>query len=137
MTEEERHCIAVRAIRGSEGGVPVASVALWECLRSELSKIVGDKGFQSLYARCLHQASSRFPWLENQSSPSADSDFLQLLLRSLQSQSNDEAEAASADFFNTFIDTLILLIGEHLAMNILGKAWGEHIANYQGTECRK
>ncbi len=107
---------------------------LWESLASTLRTIIGERGFDSLYARSLHRAGADYPWLAPQAQ--AGGTAFQLLTLQLKGQPPAEAEAASAALLNIFIDTLIILIGELLTDSILRKAWGDDVVNQAGQEHR-
>ncbi len=108
---------------------------LWERLATELSPIIGERGFASLYARSLHRAGLEFPWLAPHP-PEAPADAFKLLASNLKECAPAEAQAASAALLIIFTDTLILLIGELLTNSILRKAWGDDVVNNAGTEHR-
>lgn len=134
---------------------------LWQCLARELSAIIGEAGFQSIYLRSQHLSAARYHFLLPQepgagnslpavvatttattiATPTAtntDTDtsmpttisvaeagkFAPLLAR-LAAQPPAAASLASTDLLGTFLDTLALLIGEHLTSTILRSAWGD------------
>lgn len=103
------------------------SVVLWERLTSELVSIIGTGGFQSIYTRSVHLTSASFPWITQVLPfPSAEkngSRFTGLGI-SLHAQDNASASEASLYLLKTYIDILILLIGESLTTAILRAAWG-------------
>lgn len=111
------------------------SVMLWEALAAELTVIIGERGFASLYSRSLYQAGARFAWLAPHP-PKAAADAFRLLASSLNLRAPAEAQAANGALLNIFIDTLIKLIGELLTNSILRTAWGEDVVNDAGTEHR-
>src|SRR5690606_35621159 len=39
------------------------TINLWQSLAFELIAIIGEGGFQSLYARSIHLSNATFPWL--------------------------------------------------------------------------
>ena len=101
------------------------TVKLWERLSAELTTIIGEGGFQSLYARCIHLTGATFPWIEcGHPSQPTDSRFAGLKM-SLEGREFDEASEASIALLVTFIDILTLLIGEQLTAGILQSAWGD------------
>jgi hypothetical protein len=122
---------AVRRLPNADAGV---DIALWEGLAIELRAIIGERGFDSLYARSMHRATAAFPWLA--APPQPDGNAFGLLAACLQAQDAATAEAASAALLNIFIDTLIILIGELLTDSILRKAWGDAVVNQAGQEHR-
>lgn len=123
-TNDERHQMIERNVmRGAD--TPGADViALWERLAVELSSIIGQSGFDTLYARSLHVARTRHPWLEE----GADTGFGRLRA-ALDGREPAAAGAASIDLFITFTDTLVQLIGASLTTAILRSAWGQDTAD--------
>ena len=132
-TEQHRHRMIERAVLRRHDMQAEISVLLWESLATELRGIIGERGFESLYARSLHRA--QFPWLAAHPSQAAG-DAFRLLAACLNAREPVEAQAANAAFLNVFIDTLILLIGELLTNSLLRKAWGDDVVNNAGTELR-
>src|ERR1700693_985519 len=53
-----------RAVTQLPDVMPEVSIDLWIRLARELSLIVGDGGFKSLYLRSLHLTKATFPWIE-------------------------------------------------------------------------
>ncbi len=101
-----------------------AAINLWEPLASQIILIVGEGGFNSLYARSLFLAQPTFPWLAGSSqSPQADQRFMELKTR-LEGQAPAQASAANRLLLITFTDILASLIGEELTVSILHLAWG-------------
>lgn len=102
-----------------------ATKYLWERLAAELISIVGEGGFQSLYARSVHLTSAAFPWLVlTHPLQQGDSRFAGLKM-SLEERDSAEATEASITLLITFIDILALLIGEFLTTSILRSSWGD------------
>lgn len=124
-----------QAVRRLPGAPADISILLWEGLASELRVIIGERGFESLYARSLFRASTTVAWLAPQP-PQPSADAFRLLAARLKAREPAEAQAASAVLLNIFSDTLILLIGELLTTSILRKAWGDDVVNHAGTEHR-
>ncbi len=122
---------AVRRVPGSDDDV---DLRLWDNLALELRVIIGERGFESLYARSLHHAAAALPWLATQ--PPQSGDPFTLLTSRLKQRPAAEAQVASAALLNIFIDTLIILIGELLTYSILRKAWGDDVVNQAATEHR-
>lgn len=105
--------------------VAEVSIHLWERLASELISIIGEEGFESLFARSLHLNNVIFPWLLSvHSSQQSHFRFTGLKI-SLESRDITESVAASTALLITFIDILALLIGELLTVSILRSAWGD------------
>jgi hypothetical protein len=111
------------------------TVLRWESLATELSVIIGKRGFESLYARSLLRARVQYPWLPTHPPQAADVAF-KLLALNLKTRERAEAHAASTAIFCIFTDILISLIGNLLTNSILSKAWGDEVLNDAGTEHR-
>jgi len=130
---EQRQRLIERALRRDPGAVVDVSIRLWEQLSTELSKIIGERGVESMYARSLHQSQKQFSWLTPHP-PQAMEAAMTALRASLQGEADTAACAASTAMMMHFINTLILLIGELLTNSILRKAWGDDVVNNAGTE---
>lgn len=99
-----------------------AAIDLWEQMATQLIAIVGEDGFNSLFARSVFLTQSTFPWLAAPASR-ADHRFADLKT-SLEGQTPAQAVKASRSLLITFTDILASLIGEQLTNNILSMAWG-------------
>jgi hypothetical protein len=124
-----------QAVRRRSGAHADISILLWESLAAELRVIIGERGFESLYARSLFRASTTIAWLAPHP-PQACADAFRLLAARLTAREPADAQTASAVLLNIFTDTLILLIGELLTNSILRKAWGDDVVNHAATEHR-
>ena len=114
--------------------VAYASSHLWERLAIELVGIVGESGFNLLFARSIHSCRAEFPWLAvSQPWRQPDSRFT-ALEDSLHGKAPDSARLASAALFLTFTDVLASLIGEPLTIRILHSAWDEPVPGNAGKE---
>lgn len=103
------------------------SIHLWETLAHELVSIIGEGGFQSLYKRSLHLTAATFPWMTSCfSSKPNDAGFVELK-KCLAEQDSTNAGEASTALLITFIDILVLLIGELLTSSILRLAWDDDV----------
>jgi hypothetical protein len=132
---EQRHAMIEQAVRRLPHAHVDCSIALWESLAAELRVIIGDRGFESLYARTLYQTGAAYPWLAPHPPQAAEAAFA-LLGDRLREREPEEAQAASAALLSNFTDTLILLIGDLLTNTILHKAWGDIVASGAGSEHR-
>ena len=111
-----------------------AAVHLWEQLATEIISIVGEGGFNSLYARSVFLAQTTFPWLAASSpSPPTDQRFAALKM-SLEGQTPAQAREANSLLLITFIDILAGLIGEELSANLLRLAWGDGASDNAAKE---
>ncbi|MDD2775897.1 MAG: hypothetical protein PHU06_08070 [Gallionella sp.] len=98
-----------------------AAVALWEVMAIQIISIVGEGGFNSLYARSIFLVQPSFPWLEGEL-PSEDR--FSALGRCAASQTPAQVSAAHCLLLITFTDILASIIGELLTTQILRSAWG-------------
>ena len=100
-----------------------AELELWEQIATQIISIVGEGGFNSLYARSLFLTQATIPWLAAGSpSPQTEHRFAELK-RSLDGQTPAQASAANRLLLITFTDILASLIGEQLTTRILRTAW--------------
>ena len=114
-----------------------AATTLWEKLATEIISIVGEGGFDALYARSLFLTQSTFPWIAVCSLPlQTDSRFAALAM-SLSDQTPEQAGAANSLLLITFTDIVASLIGETLTTGILRSAWGNVAADKNGKELKK
>jgi hypothetical protein len=133
ITDQQRHQMIERAVRPLPQACADVSVVLWERLAAELTVVIGDRGFSSLYSRSLNEAGAEFAWLAPHPTKGA-ADAFKLLASTLATRTPAEAQAANAAVLNIFIDTLIILIGELVTNSILLAAWGDDVVNDAGTE---
>ncbi|MFZ6748201.1 hypothetical protein [Undibacterium sp. Ren11W] len=120
---DQRHDIVKNAVMQRPDAVVEVTILMWERLAVELISIIGEEGFQSLYARSCHLNSAIFPWLLlDHSSSSSDSRFVDLQI-CLENREPAEASEASKALFITFVDILALLISDLLTASILRSAW--------------
>lgn len=104
------------------------SINLWKRLASTLNSNIGEVAFQALFLRSVNTTGKVFPWMmPTHVFHTAESDF-EGLRTCLEGQGITESSIASSSLLNTFIDMLILLLGEHLTTSILRLAWDENQA---------
>jgi len=120
----QRHQIIQRTIAKSTGDVADVAVKLWQPLAAQLISIVGEGGFNALYARSLHLVSRQYPWLASGTLADSDNPEFKALKSSLENQSAADAGQAILAFLILFTDALSSLIGESLTTRILTSAWG-------------
>lgn len=114
----------------------VADVAinLWEQMATHIIQLVGEDGFNSLYARSVFLAQMTFPWLTaSPLSPQTDHRFADLKMR-FEGQTPEQARQANSLLLITFTSILASLIGEQLTASILRAAWGNDASNRAGKE---
>jgi len=111
-----------------------AAIGLWEQMATQIISLVGEGGFNSLYARSVFLTQSTFPWLTASAlSPQADHRFVQLKT-SFEGQTPAEVYAANRLLLITFTDILAALIGEQLTTSILRLAWSVDASDKAGKE---
>ncbi|MHB1174434.1 MAG: hypothetical protein ACYCZJ_04855 [Sulfuriferula sp.] len=111
-----------------------AAIDLWEQMATQIISIVGEGGFNSLYARSVFLTQASFPWLAVAAlSPQRDHRFAQLKT-SLAGQTPEQASAANCLLLITFTDIMAALIGEPLTTSILGSAWGNDVSDTANKE---
>lgn len=128
LIEKHWHRMIRIAVSRDPARVPETSAALWRDLARHLTAIIGERGFDALYARSLHQVGATYPWLTGPGQEDGKASFSQLRQR-LQEQAMPAAGQASIALLCTFIDTLTLLIGELVTSSILRAAWGDDTVN--------
>lgn len=133
-TSELRHLIIERLIALDPEKVREASIDLWERIATQIIFIVGEGGFNSLYARSVYLTQSTFPWLgANSHHPQNDQRFVALKM-SFEGQTPMQVSVANSRLLIIFTDTLASLIGEELTTNILRLAWGDDISDSADRE---
>lgn len=119
-----RHQFIESLTARSADKVADAAITLWAQMAAQIISIVGEGGFNSLYARSVHLTQPTCPWLTDSSlSPQTDHRFAKLKL-SFESQTPTQAREANRLLLVTFTDILASLIGEQLTSRILRSAWG-------------
>lgn len=114
-----------------------AAINLWEQMATQIISIIGEGGFNSLYARSVFLTQSTFPWLAASSlSPQTDHQFADLKM-SLEGQTAAQASEANSLLLITFTGILASLIGEQLTISILRSAWSNDASDRAGKEFTK
>lgn len=120
-----RHQLIERLMAQHPEKVADAAISLWEQMATQIISIVGEDGFNSLYARSVFLAQPTFPWLPASSpSPENDQRFAELK-KGLEGQTPSQAREANSLLLLTFTGILAALIGEPLTTRILWSAWGD------------
>jgi hypothetical protein len=116
--------IIAHALSSDPNEVVNTSIDLLERLANGLIGTIGEQGFETLLYRSAHRVSLDFPWMlfDPRARPS-DPEF-NLMRLCFEGQDLAQSRDAIVLLFNTFIDILSLLIGEHLTMLILQTALG-------------
>ena len=119
-----RHQLIKNLLATSPENVVDAAIYLWEQLATQIIIIIGEDGFNSLYARSLFLSQARFPWLTVSHCPPQSEHRFAELKTNLEGQSSAQAGEATGLLLITFTDILASLIGDQLTTLILGVAWG-------------
>lgn len=127
--DSQRHQIIKNLISPLSKSVVDDAIRLWERLGVELILIIGEDGFDALFARALYLNSAAFPWrVADLPSSQADSRFAELK-RNLKEQTPAQASETNSLLLVTFTNILASLIGEQLTTHILRLAWGVDFSN--------
>ena len=119
-----RHQITESLMAQHTEEVVDAAINLWEQIATQIISIVGEDGFNSLYARSVFLTQSRFPWLAaSPLSSQTDHRFAELKM-SLKGQTPAQASEANSLLLINFANILASLIGEQLTTSILRSARG-------------
>lgn len=108
---------------------PGNAIGLWRTLAPELNSIIGERGFETLFLRCVRLTRLAHPWLRPDNATAPNSDVFTLLEQSLAAQDAGHAAQASMALFMYFFDILTSLIGEPLTKHLLRKAWSDEAAD--------
>jgi hypothetical protein len=122
--EVPRHQIIESLTARSADKVADASISLWAQMAAQIISIVGEGGFNALYARSVHLTQSTCPWLTASSLPPQTEHRFAKLKLNFESQTPAQAREANRVLLLTFTDILASLIGEQLTTRILCSAWG-------------
>lgn len=122
--DQLRHQLIEGLMAPHTENVADAAIDLWKQMATQIISIVGEGGFNSLYARSVYLVQPKFPWLAaNSLSPQTDQRFAELKKR-LEGQTPLQAREANSLLLLTFTGILAALIGEPLTTRILRSAWG-------------
>ena len=131
-----RHKIIENLMTPHTEKVADIAIVLWEQMAAKIISIVGEGGFNSLYARSVFLTQPTFPWLAaNALSPQIDHRFAELKI-SFEGQTPAQARAANSLLLFTFTNILASLIGEELTTNILRSAWGNDASDQADKELK-
>ena len=122
-SDTPRHQIVRSLMTRRTERVVEAELALWEQMASQILPIIGEAGFNSLYARSVFLTQATFPWLAAESPSNQTEHRFAELKRCLDGQTPAQASAANRLLLITFTDILASLIGEQLTTHILHAAW--------------
>lgn len=129
-----RHQIIKSLTAQHTENVADAAVILWEQMATQIISIVGEGGFNSLYARSVFLTRITFSWIAAGALPPQAEQRFTGLKTSLEGQTPAQASAANSLLLLTFTDILAALIGEQLTTRILRSAWGDDASDRAGKE---
>jgi len=111
-----------------------AAIDSWDRIATQIIAVVGEGGFNSLFARSVFLTEYTFPWLAAVLlSPQDDYRFAKLKM-SFEGQTLEDAKASNSLLLITFTDIMASLIGEHLTIRLMRSAWGEDPSEKPGKE---
>lgn len=122
--DDSPRAIIGRALSYDPNAIVNSSIELLELCSHALRGVIGDEGFETLLFRSVHRVTLDFPWLELDPRAWPPEPGFALLRRCFEGQDIAQASLASNLLFNTLIDILTLLIGDHLTTLILQSALG-------------
>jgi hypothetical protein len=105
-------------------GIAERSLWLWQRVAIELIPLVGEVGFQSLYARAVHLSLPHCTGFSLSARDSAEGVFQQLK-EDLARLECDIAEKCSTILLHKFTDLVASMIGDPLMNQILHAAWND------------
>jgi hypothetical protein len=112
------------------------AIERWEQMATHIISIIGEGGFQSLYARSVYLTQSTFPWLFAADLSPATNQRFAALKTSLAGQTTALAYEANQLLLSTFTGILASLIGEQLTARILRSAWGDKASTLKDKELK-
>lgn len=119
------HPLIERLMAQRPESVADAAIDLWAKMATQIISIVGEDGFNSLYARSVFLAQPTFPWLTASSLSQPNDQRFAELKKHLEGQTPSQAREANSLLLLTFTGILAALIGEPLTTHILCAAWGD------------
>lgn len=101
--------------------VAAHAASVCELLAVHVSRLVGELGMRTLFARSLALASKSFPCFEL--STTAGKDPFEVLRTGLEAEAAERAIAAASHVFETFVELLERFIGGGLVASLLHEVW--------------
>jgi hypothetical protein len=129
-----RHQLIERLMAQRPEKVANAAIDLWEQMATQIISIVGEDGFNSLFARSVYLAQPTFPWLMANALPQQNGERFAELKKGLEEQTPLQAREANSLLLLTFTGILAALIGEPLTTRILSSAWGDDASTSTSKE---
>jgi len=110
---------AARGRQGDTGDAAAPVLWRWPPLRARLSPLIGENGFNALFARAVGLVAPRFACLAVDPSPKASSQYFAALERCLALAEPALAQQAEGALMDAFIRQLTALIGPALTDRLL------------------
>jgi hypothetical protein len=132
--DHPRYQLIERLMARNNDKIADTAIDLWEQMATQIISIVGEDGFNSLYARSVFLVQPTFPWLAANSPPSQIDQRFAELKKCLEGQTPSQAREANNLLLLTFTGILAALIGEPLTTRILRSAWGNDASFSTGKE---
>jgi diguanylate cyclase (GGDEF)-like protein len=120
-----RQSIRTQLDPARRNGIAEQAIRLAEAAARELVPFVGNAGFCIIFSRSVHQARSRYPWLQQRSPPVSPGDLIAALRDSVDGRAPIEIAFAGRHVFLGMIDSLAVLLGEQMTSTLLHAAWNE------------
>lgn len=121
------------ALARHPGPVADASLQLWRKLAPDLISIIGELGFDTLFARSVRLAQLEHAWIRQAGDALHGNDLFAQLQQSLQAQDAAQSSQASLLLFAIFFDLLTSLIGESLTNHLVRSAWRHEDPKLRGN----
>jgi hypothetical protein len=109
----------------SHADVVARAEYIWSRLAVRLSSLIGETGFNALYARTTRLVIKDFAWLTMPLSSQSSAAIFETLQSDLLSVDAALANAANTALLDTFTKLLSGLIGEALTLQLLNTAWAD------------
>jgi len=120
--EAARQLFTVDVDAGDARVVAAHAAAVCQLLSVHVSRLVGDLGMRTLFARSLALSQAAFPCLKKAAATPAENPY-DLLRRCLEVESATTAVGAAVHVFETFTALLERFIGAGLVANLLHEVW--------------
>ncbi|MFA6014211.1 MAG: hypothetical protein WC742_04020 [Gallionellaceae bacterium] len=133
-SKTQRHKLIKNLMGRHAEKVSEASITLWELLAIQITSIVGEGGFNSLFTRSVLLTQTSFSWLEVNPLALLTANRFTTLKRCFDGQTPAYTKAANSQLLITFTDILASLVGEQITTTILHSAWGNDVSDESDME---
>ncbi|MBB3224158.1 hypothetical protein [Pseudoduganella umbonata] len=135
--KDDKRTQLIRAMLARPGGADAAERQLlpWRSLALHLSPLIGESGFNALYARTGRLLAPQHRWLTNGPSSQTLDALFRTLAEDLARAEPAQAAQANEALLTTFTRLLTELIGEGLTTRLIDSAWnGVQAPNNAGEQ---